>query len=178
LKNVVKTSLFVPLFISFNSCDKDDGGGDALTKPQSTSKNIQQRLTSGESPFDIYQSNYTLLDSLYGKLYKGGLIFYLNTNNGTGFVAATIDQSTAMAWDTTSNFINQTATGATLEEIGDGAANTSTIVTALDSLGMYAAKTCDDLSLNSKSDWFLPSIQEMGEMFYNLKNSGGGNFYK
>lgn len=143
---------------------------------ESPAQTVQQRLTGGETPLQIYQSDNALLDSLYGKSYEGGLIFYFNTADGTGLVAAETDQSMGMAWDTTTNFVNQIATGATSEAIGDGASNTSTIVSALSALGMYAAKTCDELSLNSKTDWFLPTKNEMDEMYSNLHERGMGSF--
>ena len=143
---------------------------------ESPTKTVQQRLTDGETPLQIYQSDNALLDSLYGKHYEGGLIFYFNTADGSGLVAAETDQSTGMAWDTTTNFVDQIATGAISKSIGDGKSNTSTIVTALSALGMYAAKTCDELDLNSKTDWFLPSEEEMNEMYNNLQAKGLGNF--
>lgn len=137
---------------------------------------VQMRLNNGQTPFEIYQSNNSLLDSLYGKTFEGGLIFYLNTTDGTGLLAAETDQGASIAWDTTSNAFNQIATGAQSDAIGDGVSNTRTIVQALSGLGMYAAKTCDDLMLNSKSDWFLPSENEMNEMYTNLHAKGLGNF--
>jgi hypothetical protein len=47
-------------------------------------------------------------------------------------------------------------TGATATDIGTGQANTTTIVNS-QGAGTYAAKICDDLILESYSDWFLPS---------------------
>lgn len=137
---------------------------------------VQMRLINGQTPFEIYQSDNSLLDSLYGKAYEGGLIFYLNTSDGSGLVAAETDQSTGIAWDTTSNNANIIQTGATSKAIGDGSSNTSTIVNLLSAQGSYAADLCDNLSLNAKTDWFLPSADEADAMFSNLQSKGFGGF--
>jgi len=128
---------------------------------------VQQRLDEGETPYQIYQSDNSLLDSLYGKSYAGGLIFYLNTSDGSGFVSASSDQSTGIPWWNGSYI----STGATGTAIGTGQTNTTTIVNA-QGVGSYAAQLCDDLSLNGYSDWFLPSKDELNAMYTNLYQAG------
>lgn len=135
--------------------------------------NVQQRLDGGETPSQIYNSNNTYLDSLYGKDYAGGLIAYLNTTTGNGFVVATTDQSTALIWDP-----NQPAgsgTAGTNDAIGNGPLNTNAIVNQIGA-GSYAAQACNDLVLNTYSDWFLPSRDELTEVYNNLHVNGFGNF--
>ena len=143
---------------------------------ETSEMSVQKRLINGQTPFEIYQSDNSLLDSLYGKTYEGGLIFYLNTSNGAGLVAAETDQSAGIAWDTTSNNANIIQTGATSKAIGDGSSNTNTIVNSLSAQGDYAAELCDNLSLNAKTDWFLPSADEADAMFTNLQSKGFGGF--
>ena len=64
----------------------------------------------------------------------------------------------------------------TSEEIGYGRSNTTKLVNAMgnyartsntgaDTSSVYAAKICDDLSSGGYSDWFLPSYQEMEQMY-------------
>jgi hypothetical protein len=85
--------------------------------------------------------------------------------------------------------INGTST-----EIGTGQENTTLIVQAMgnnaysavnwgppavitgDSTGSYAAKLCDDYELNEYDDWFLPSLDELHEMYEQLHQNNLGSF--
>ena len=66
-------------------------------------------------------------------------------------------------------------TGAKGTEIGTGEMNTSIIVEKQGE-GEYAAQLCYDLSLGGKSDWFLPSKNELNQMYENLASKGTGGF--
>lgn len=146
---------------------------DVTETPPPPSLTVQERLDTGETPSQVYNSNNTYLDSLYGKDYAGGLIAYLNTTTGTGFVVASTDQSTALIWDP-----NQPAgsgTAGTNDAIGNGPLNTSAIVSQIGA-GSYAAQACNDLVLNTYSDWFLPSRDELTEVYNNLHVNGLGGF--
>lgn len=131
---------------------------------------VQTRLNNGETPCQIFNTNIPL-DSLYGKNYVGGLIFYLDTINCNGLVAAPSDQSSAIQWQNGSSII----TGATGQAIGTGQSNTSIII-SIQGIGSYAAQLCDDLLLNGYADWFLPSISELEAIHNNLHIKGYGGF--
>ena len=130
-----------------------------------TTSLVQALLNAGQTPKALFDLGISL-DSLYGKTYMDGLIFYLNTTDGKGLVAAKENQSNDAEWGCISSGVN--AYGAL---IGDGAANTTAILTRCMDDGI-AAKLCRDLGTN----WFLPSKEELSLMRANLYINGHGGF--
>jgi hypothetical protein len=109
-----------------------------------------------------------------GQKYQGGIIFRLNATQQHGLAAAEVNQSTGMKWDDLDPFEQ---TNATDRAIGTGKLNTGKIVSILKTgNGKYAAKQSNDLVLNGKTDWYLPSIEELALMYKNLKQKNLGNF--
>ena len=103
-----------------------------------------------------------------GKHYAGGIIFYLDATGNHGMVCAESDQGNS-TWGC------QGTQMFTSTSLGSGAQNTASIV--LNCIGENtAAKICNDLELNSYSDWYLPSIDELALMMSNLYVNGIGNF--
>ncbi|MCX6112141.1 MAG: hypothetical protein NTY22_02490, partial [Proteobacteria bacterium] len=108
---------------------------------------------------------------------SGGWIFYINANYATDgwryLEAGALSTQTTAYWSNTSHSIG------TSSDIGTGQANTTAIVTYLNSIpetGM-AAQVCNDLSVTNGAftynDWFLPALSEVGQMYANIKVVGG-----
>lgn len=142
---------------------------------------VEKLLNAGTSPIELYKGGITL-EQLYGKSYKGGLIFYVDINNDydglEGLVAASndLESGKTIRWGCEATDIknlnpvgppaNGNSTGA---RIGEGVSNTKAIIAACPS---SAAKSCKELG----SEWFLPSRAELHEMYTNLHLKGHGNF--
>ena len=108
-----------------------------------------------------------------GQKHGGGVIFYIDETGNHGLIAATTDQSTSAEWGCYGTTIGVTSTA-----IGTGQANTAAIAKK-SSKGSIAARICNDLVLDGYSDWFLPSKDEMNQMYLQKKAIGGfvNNFY-
>ena len=111
----------------------------------------------------------TLVDFGYaiGQNRLGGVIFYIDGTGQHGLISATNDQSTGAQWGCYGTFIGGTATA-----IGTGKTNTTRIVNLCSEAGR-AARICDDLVLGGYSDWFLPSKDELNQMYLQKATIGG-----
>lgn len=105
----------------------------------------------------------------------GGLIFYINPNHrrdGWRYLeAAPFDQSLGAKW----GCFRRAIPGAAGTAIGTGLQNTRDMLAARAEPGS-AADLCARLSVSGVSGWFLPSMDELAEMYRNLKAAGLGDF--
>ncbi len=135
---------------------------------------IQNLLDAGVSPMDFLFVGIPT-DSLYGKTYQGGLLFYLDdldTIPGVkGMVAAPSDQSSEAEWGCFSIII----AGADGQAVGSGEQNTLDIEAGCAEVNI-AAELCVELILDGFDDWFLPSKDELNLMYNNLYLAGFGGF--
>ncbi len=106
-----------------------------------------------------------------GDSYGGGKIFWVDAAGRQVLIAATADQSTSIKWGNNTN-----ATGANLDGIYAGKANT-VIISTMQHAGSYAAQVCADYSVTVNGeyydDWYLPSKTELG-LLYAQRNVVGG----
>jgi len=145
----------------FAACG-DDGGGGYTFDPSLGSKNIGKKGPAG------------------------GIIFYYNASgfNVTGagsfdayyLEAAPTNQATSITWSST--YVNVTGIGT---GIGRGKANTAAIIAAhpSDTASNNAAKAAVAYTGGDKNDWFLPSKDELEEMYKARTHLGisSGNFW-
>ena len=96
-----------------------------------------------------------------GEFKYGGVIFWIDpsSNNSSGLVSAITDQGTNVSWGCQGTFISGTSTA-----IGSGASNTATILAGCSTSGI-AADIASNTTIDSYSDWFLPSRSELNQMY-------------
>lgn len=94
-----------------------------------------------------------------GDLYGGGIVFYIDATTHHGLISALPGRNHATLWGCSDISVPGLKT-----EIGTGQANTKAIIAACSSAD-NAAKWCDDLVENGYKDWFLPSRDELAEMY-------------
>ena len=132
---------------------------------------IRAYIVNAQGTFYGEQLTFTTTESsgLYiGKHYAGGIIFYLDATGNHGIVCSE-DYNGYAPWGCRGTQIF------TSTAVGSGAQNTAAIVASC-SEENTAAKICNDLEINSYTDWYLPSIDELGLMMSNLQINGIGNF--
>ena len=153
-----------------SSCESlfDDGEPSKPIDETVQSEDVQKLLDNGTSILTILET--IPIDSLYGKTYAGGLIFYVDAVTGKGYVAAPFDQSTDIEWG-----CKGTRLWIESASIGKGLANTNSIVAGCHTTGI-AADVCLKLTLGEYSDWFMPSLDELVAMYWKIYKKGKGGF--
>ena len=105
-----------------------------------------------------------------GDSYQGGIVAYVSPSGLYGLIAAPSDQGSA-EWGCYGTALS----GADGWAIGTGAQNTLDIMNGCSEAGI-AARLCGDLILGGYSDWYLPSTDELNQLFLNSSAVGGFNY--
>jgi hypothetical protein len=105
-----------------------------------------------------------------GKIFAGGIIFYIDGTGQHGLVCSSQDQ-VGSPWGCQGTIIQ----GADGIVVGTGNQNTTDILNGC-SLNYTAAYICANLDLNGYTDWYLPSKDELNLIYQNLKKKGLSNF--
>ena len=127
---------------------------------------VPEYCTGSEKP----GSTYTIGSTGPG----GGIVFYVTEGGLHGMEAAPEDQSAGAEWGCYGIWVS----GAVSTAIGGGAQNTASILTkgctAFDNSDTTAARIADAyVSPNGHNDWFLPSRDELNQLFLNKGTVGG-----
>ena len=107
-----------------------------------------------------------------GEHYGGGIIIWITPNGLRGLIADTVDLGEA-AW---SPWETDTTTGATGTAIGTGKLNTKKIVLSHGRIYSYAALKCVRYKGSGYTDWFLPSKDELNELYKHKSLFGSFGF--
>ena len=116
---------------------------------------VQELLDQGKEPWEVFKSNSKYnLDSMIGKRYGGGYIFYFDDRDYETWIVSKDNIGTAK-WGCKGTKISYTG-----EAMHQGDENTKTILAECSDPGI-AARLCDNYSVDGFDDWYLPSENEM-----------------
>lgn len=169
MKNFIYILLIAPLFF-ISSCEEEG--------PVHGCLDSQAFNYNPEASLDNNSCEYLEL----GALIEGGIVFYIDESRQHGLVAAMEDLTEGATDPNGIGFngyewgcFNENVSGADGQAIGTGYQNTIDIVNQGCSTfngGITAAQAALDAEINGYSDWYLPSKDELAEIYNTIGNGG------
>ena len=114
-----------------------------------------------------------------GDYIEGGIVFYLDSTTQHGLVVALHDLPDTYQW----GCLNIDVVGANDLSIGSGLQNTLDIVnqgcipTETEGGGVSAAQAALDYETDGYTDWYLPSLNELEELYYSITGFTVNTYY-
>lgn len=109
-----------------------------------------------------------------GQTYGGGKIFYVDNTGQHGLIASPEDLTLSIHYDIDGSTGTGMTTNASAIALGTGSTNTNTLISQYGSARFHAASFCKIYySGGGYTDWYLPSLMELREL-YNQRNVVGG----
>lgn len=105
----------------------------------------------------VVMLNSQTLGFTIGQTFGGGIIFYIDATEQHGLISAPNDQGQGQ-WGCLGYYL-----GGTSPNLGTGMLNTEFIMTHCGN--SVAAQLCSNLILNGFDDWFLPSKDELNQLY-------------
>jgi len=128
-------------------------------------------VTAADASTQAYTVTVTVA-LVIGQAYQGGKIAYLDGTGLHGLIAAATDQSTGIVWAVAA-FEDSLVPGGTHTGMGTGAANTANIIAQNGAGGTYAAGLAGEYVSGVYSDWYLPSRDELNQLYLHQAAIGG-----
>ena len=139
---------------------------------QMTKQEVQKKLDRGVTPKELIDEGAEP-SAFIGLLYDGGMIFQINTF-GEGLMAALVDHDEMVPWGCKgfsilgNNDSNSKSGQKQTKAILDNPCHSNDGVTC-------AAEICAQFKGGNHNDWFLPSLEELEQMYASIGQGSGNN---
>jgi len=173
MKNLLYTLLSLPLFF-ISSCEEEQEPIHGCLDSQACNYNPEATIdnNSCEYPPSGYDCQGNIAEYIIGMEAEGGIVFYVDETGQHGLVSAMEDLG-SFEWGCYGTDINGINTGLSpeLQAIGTGYQNTLEIVAGCSETPIAASEALAYES-GDYSDWYLPSKDELYEMYITIGQGG------
>ena len=169
MKKILYTLSLIISILFIDSCEEDNVPLHGCLDSQAC--NYNSEATIDNNSCEYAEEGYDCGEIYIGLETEGGIIFYIDESGEHGLVAAKENLVDGYEWGCYEISVN----GADGDEIGAGYQNTLDILyNGCESYygGVIAAEAASNIDINGFSDWFLPSTNELLEI-YNTIGRGG-----